>query len=151
MLRVLAGFILLMFLPLFAAHCGSQNKAESDKTGEPVTDTAHNSQNSLDWAGTYVGTTPCADCQGIETRLTLSYEETYELTTRYIGKSDSLFKKDGSFTWNETGSKIALDVDASSRPSEYLVQENRVIQLDMNGEQITGDLADRYVLEKLSD
>ncbi len=140
-----------MVLPLFATHCGSKNKAESDYTGEPVPDSAHNSRNSLDWAGTYTGTTPCADCRGIETRLTLSYDETYELTTRYIGKSDSLFKKDGSFTWNETGSKIALDVDASSRPSEYLVQENRVIQLDMNGEQITGDLAGSYVLEKLSD
>jgi len=149
MLRVLAGFILLMLLPLFAAHCGSQNKAESDNTGEPVPDAAHYSRNSLDWEGTYAGTTPCADCRGIETRLTLSYDETYELTTRYIGKSDSLFKTDGSFTWNETGSKIELGVDAGSRPSEYLVQENRVVQLNMKGEQITGDLAESYILEKI--
>lgn len=151
MFRVFTGFLLLMFLPLFAAHCGSQNKAESDNIGKPVPDAAHNSQNSLDWAGTYVGTTPCADCPGIETRLTLSYEETYELTTRYIGKSENLFKKAGSFSWNETGNKVTLHLDSNTRPAEYLVQENRVIQLDMNGKKITGDLADSYVLEKLSD
>jgi len=107
--------------------------------------------NSLSWAGTYEGTTPCADCPGIETRLTLRYDESYELTTKYLDKSDSLFKTTGSFSWNETGNKITLDVDRNSRPSEYLVQENRVIQLNMNGEQITGTLSDSYVLEKLSD
>ena len=34
-------------------------------------DAAHNSRNALDWAGTYEGVLPCADCPGIQTRLSL--------------------------------------------------------------------------------
>ena len=30
-------------------------------------DSAHNAQNSLDWAGDYQGILPCADCEGINT------------------------------------------------------------------------------------
>lgn len=151
MFRVLAGFLILIFLPLFAAHCDSQNREESGDIGEAIPDAAHNSQNSLDWAGTYVGNTPCADCPGIETRLTLSYEETYELSTRYIGKSDETFTSTGSFSWNDEGNKITLDVAADSRPAEYVVQENRVIQLDINGERKPGHLSKSYILEKVPD
>ncbi len=43
-------------------------------------DAAHNAQNSLDWAGIYQGTLPCADCGGIETELTLNADGTYALT-----------------------------------------------------------------------
>ena len=31
----------------------------------------HNAQNSLDWAGTYEATLPCADCPGIKTTVVL--------------------------------------------------------------------------------
>jgi heat shock protein HslJ len=151
MFRVLTGFLLLMVLPLFATHCYSESETKMGNISESVPDPAHNSQNSLDWAGTYRGITPCADCTGIATELVLSYDETFRLSRRYIGESDELFILTGSFMWSEAGDKIMLELDESSRPSGYRVQENRLIQLDMNGKQITGDLADRYVLAKTTD
>ena len=39
-------------------------------------DMAHNSQNSLDWAGVYQGILPCADCEGFDTVITLNWDET---------------------------------------------------------------------------
>jgi len=151
MFRVFAGFMILVCLPLFITFCDSDSEPPHEITENTIPAPAHNSMNSLSWAGTYQGITPCADCPGIETRLTLRYDKSFELTTKYIDKSDGLFSTSGSFTWNESGNKIRLELGEQSRPDEYLVQENRVIQLNMNGEQIIGDLADNYILKKVSD
>jgi len=109
---------------------------------------SHNSMNSLDWNGTYKGTLPCADCEGIETILTLNPDQTYILFTNYLGRNDALEEeKRGSFSWNEAGSIITL-TNVTSGPNQYKVGENRIWHLDINGEIITGDLADHYVLIK---
>ena len=109
---------------------------------------AHNSQNSLDWQGTYKGITPCADCEGIETEIVLNADLTFTLKTKYLGKGDGkVFQETGSFVWDKTGGIISLE-GLKGRPSQYKVGENRLIQLDMEGNVITGDLAEKYVLTK---
>lgn len=138
----------------FFSSCASDNDTEAGSDQQPDTsipDMAHNSQNALDWMGTYRGITPCADCEGIETALALHENNTYELTTRYLGKGDEIFRESGSFTWNENGNQIDLDItDEGSRSTGYLIQENQIVQLDLDGNRITGDLADHYVLTKVS-
>ncbi len=54
-----------------------------------------NSANSLDWAGEYKGVVPCADCEGIETSLTLNMDQSYQLSTIYLGKDATAFKQQG--------------------------------------------------------
>jgi uncharacterized lipoprotein NlpE involved in copper resistance len=117
------------------------------KTTPPLP-TGDNSMVSLDWHGTYTGTLPCADCQGIETSLTLKKDKTYLLKTKYIGKSDAFNEKSGTFTWNTAGSTVMLK-GISNAPSQYLVGENVLFQLDMSGKRITGSLADSYTLKKV--
>ena len=115
---------------------------------EPILYTSDNSATSLDWNGTYRGTVPCASCEGIETTLTLNSDQTYKLTTNYLGLNDALEQEDtGVFTWDETGSIITLE-RVSNGPNQYKVGENRIWQLDMKGNRITGDLADHYILTK---
>lgn len=105
------------------------------------------SANSLDWEGEYVGVVPCADCEGIATAIRLSQDETYSLTMEYLGKDGNPVKKEGAFAWNDTGNIITLsNVDGGA--SKYLVGENKLFQLDLDGNRITGELADNYVLEK---
>jgi len=107
-----------------------------------------NSQNSLDWAGTYKGVTPCADCEGIETEIVLNADLIFTLKAKYLGKGDGkVFQEAGSFVWDKTGGIISLE-GLKGRPSQYKVGENRLIQLDMEGNVITGDLAEKYVLKK---
>ena len=107
-----------------------------------------NSQNSLDWQGTYKGVTPCADCEGIETEITLNADLTFTLKIEYLGKGDgNVFQEAGSFVWDKTGGIISLE-GFKGGPSQYKVGENRLIQLDMEGNVITGDLAEKYVLIK---
>jgi len=109
-----------------------------------------NSKNSLDWNGTYKGTTPCADCDGIATEITLNKDLTFEIKTKYLGKGDGkVFLEKGTFTWDKTGS-IIIFKDIKERPSQYKVGENKLIQLDMKGKIIKGALAEKYVLTKLS-
>jgi copper homeostasis protein (lipoprotein) len=107
----------------------------------------HNSANSLDWAGVYKGVLPCADCEGIETLLTLNMDSGYQLSTTYLGKDTKAFEQQGRFEWDAKGSVIRL-LGQKDGPALYKVVENQLIQLDMEGQLISGDLADNYKLNK---
>ena len=47
---------------------------------------SHTARDSLDWAGSYEGVLPCADCPGIRTRVTLSDNGRYEKQTQYLDR-----------------------------------------------------------------
>jgi uncharacterized lipoprotein NlpE involved in copper resistance len=65
---------------------------------------------SLDWAGTYAGIIPCADCEGISVSVILNPDETYMVSYSYLGKGDNFPENTSSkFSWNEAGGAIALD------------------------------------------
>jgi heat shock protein HslJ/uncharacterized lipoprotein NlpE involved in copper resistance len=131
---------------LFAACVGRQAPAPEPAPANPAP--ADNSRTSLDWAGTYSGTVPCADCQGIATRLTINSDGTYVLQTQYLGKSDELLVTEGSFTWQDDGNHIVLQ-GIGSGPSIYQVGENHLRQRDLQGRPIEGELADNHVLHKV--
>jgi len=116
----------------------------------PAGATADNSRTSLDWAGVYQGVLPCADCEGIETLITLNKDATYIVKTRYLGRDNGVFERQGAFAWDEAGGAIRL-AGMSDGPEHYLVGEGVLIQLDREGHRITGDLAPRYVLRKTAD
>ncbi|HLT34444.1 MAG TPA: copper resistance protein NlpE N-terminal domain-containing protein [Aquaticitalea sp.] len=126
----------------------------NSKKNDPILSTpesglmGHNSMNSLDWAGTYEGTLPCADCKGIKTVISINQDNTYVAKDIYQGKNDSLFETKGTFKWDETGQKINFS-DASRH--SYFVGENTLTHLDKDGNKITGDLAQRYILTKVND
>jgi heat shock protein HslJ len=137
------NLILSIAILLFSnfASCTSQKKAtlKNDmKAGD-------NSMISVDWAGTYQGILPCADCEGIKTQIVLSKDLSYVLETQYLGKDEKVFQTKGLFKWDEKGSRITLD-DAGKQI--YLVGENRLFHLDKDGNRIPGDLAGKYVMEK---
>src|SRR5690606_9515171 len=100
----------------------------------------------VDWAGVYEGVIPCADCPGIEHRLTLEPSGTYQLVTRYLERSPAPRRVKGRFTWNEAGSTIQLD--QASYGLRFQVGENRLWMLDPAGERISGPLAEHFILNK---
>src|SRR5690606_36149152 len=114
--------IALMLLASTALMACNQKKTAP--TPEPViTDTVvvdtHNAQNSLDWAGTYEATVPCADCPGIATTIVLNNDGTYQYTATYL-----------------------------ERDTKYKVIENGLEQLDQEGNSIEGALKDHYIFAK---
>ena len=146
--------ILFCFYSLAIFSCNRATDSNERSATEAFTDTSiaktdmHNSKNGLDWNGTYKGTLPCADCEGIETILTLNQDLTYVLVTNYLGRNDALEEeKKGDFSWDEQGSEITL-TNVTSGPNKYKVGENLLWHLDANGDMITGDSADHYILTK---
>jgi len=147
------SIVALLSVSLFFFSCKKEIKtvevkADTDTITNGVDAIAidmHNSQNALDWSGTYKGVTPCADCEGIETELILNKDLTFVLKTKYLGKEkEKVFEEKGNFTWNESGSFISL----KGIPYQYKVGENTLTQLDLEGKAITGLLADKYMLKK---
>lgn len=108
-------------------------------------DPAHDSQNSVDWMGTYEAVLPCADCPGIKTVLVLHEDETFRMRSEYLER-DTKFEDEGTFAWQNNGSVIHLkgkDTDVKLKVGEHIL-----FQLDQEGNEITGDLADHYIYKK---
>lgn len=127
--------IIITFLFIFIS-CKKQEKYDE-----------HNAKTSLDWTGIYYGVTPCADCPGIETTLTLNSNYTYKLNLVYKEKNVNPFVEEGYFKFDKTGNKITL-YNNNKESNKYFVSENYVIQLDANGNFIEGELKDLFKLIK---
>ena len=142
--------LLIAIVVVVLTSCQTQKTASSNKTNEGIekTDPAHTSQNALDWDGTYRGFLPCANCEAIQTTVSLKKDLTFTIKTKYLGKSDSVYQTAGKFTWNEKGNTITFTPADKSQATQYLVGENLLTQLDKQGNKITGDNASRYVLSK---
>lgn len=93
--------------------------------------------------GQYAGNLPCADCDAINTVLVLNKDHSFQLVYSYVGKSVDRFVKDGN--WKIERNNLVLD----GLDYQYKIIEGVLWQLDLAGNDITGDLADKYKLEKL--
>lgn len=120
----------------------AKEKAAAETTKAATADTIHNAANSLDIAGTYTGQLPCADCEGIKASLELKTDKTFVLTDEYQGKKKPVANTTKG-KWEVSGNMLTLQPGM-----KYKVEENKLRQLDMNGNAITGPLADMYVLTK---
>lgn len=139
-------FILVCSCALLAAcnNSAKTNKsAGADSTSIEATD-IHNAENSLDYEGTYKGVFPAADCPGIETTLTLNPDKTFSLHSVYIDR-DSSFDEKGTYTLKDN--LLTLNEEGGEL-SYYKVGENHLRKLTMDKQEITGELADHYVLNK---
>ena len=125
-------------------------KSKGESPNQTQITIVDNSETSLDWEGTYSGVIPCADCTGIETQLSLKGDNTYQISWKYLEKNDETYVKEGTFVWDSTGSIITLENvdDTDNFPMMYKVGENSLLQLDLNGNVIAGELADKYILNK---
>lgn len=113
-------------------------EAHGQQSGD--TGSAHNSRNSLDWAGVYTGKMPCDDCNAVNAQLALNDDGTFNLRYKFDGKSDSIYTKKGTFQWDKTGSTITMKL-VWDYPLTYRVIENGLEELDQNGNPIEGEFA----------
>ena len=140
-------FSLLLILSCKETPKTSNGTTELAETRDTLIADSHTSANSLDIEGTYIGILPCADCEGIKIEIRLNKDLTYIQRSRYIGKEGKINENSGSYTWNSEGNTISFS-GIKNAPSQYLVGENTLTQLDMAGNKITGKLAEKYILRK---
>lgn len=140
---------------LFFAACNDAGKekknttAGTDSTATVNADTAHNAANSLDLDGTYTGTLPCADCEGIKTTLVLNKDTSFTLKEEYLGKKEPMaFNAKGKWVVHVNTITLQFDKELQDRRVQYKAGENKLWLLDQEGKAITGTLADKYILTK---
>lgn len=137
---------------LLLAACNNGTPAEGDPAqGDAGTQVAdmHNAENSLDIAGLYTGTVPCADCEGIETTLTLNGDGSFALKENYKGKKDPLVvEMQGKWVIHENTLTLQFAPEVQDRVLRYRAEEGRLRQLDQAGNRIEGSNADQYILHK---
>lgn len=143
-------FILVAAIGMLYSCGGGQKQTETvvsdvDSLAQEVVTDLHNAKNSLDYKGTYKGEIPAASASGIIVSLTLD-DSTYVRTMEYVGKKGKPLEEKGVYEWNKDGNTVILK--GIEAPNQYFVGENTLTQLDIEGNKITGDLADKYILRK---
>lgn len=100
-------------------------------------------------AENYVGTLPCADCEGIDVTLQLKDDATYIMNSVYKGSrvdsSNNHFVDKG--TWSMNGDDTII-LSTKGNTTKYIKTNDELIQLDGDGKRITGPLADDFILHK---
>jgi len=136
---------------LTLASCKKEVKETTEPGVEEVVKTEEvlqdNSKTSLDWAGTYKGTIPCADCPGIDESIEIKADGTFKLVDHYQERKDGHFEEEGTYEWDATGNKIILSLKDGGK-KHLAVHEGSLLLLDQEGNEITGALAENYRLKK---
>jgi uncharacterized lipoprotein NlpE involved in copper resistance len=137
----------LLFIGILFVACKEvpkEDKPVIDENVEIIDD--HTAEMSLDISGTYEGTLPCADCEGIRRTLILNEDKTYKEISVYKDKDNTEFVENG--TWMIKENIITLKDSESGEIQGLFAGENFVKYLDQENNEIKGELADYYILKK---
>lgn len=140
--------LLIFAAAAMLAACGGNAQKKGAATGTEQGAAApdmHTAELALDYQGVYTGTFPAADCPGIEMRLALKDDGSYELHMKYIDR-DAEFDQKGCYVVN--GNLLTLTPADGGAADYYKVEENRLRKLDADKQPVTGALAENYVLTK---
>ena len=148
MKKILGLSLVLTSILLLSCSNNKKNEPQAEMTVKTYTEDSHNAKNSIDYKGTYKGDLPCADCEKIEVELKLD-DNDYKRTSVYHknGQTTKVEEK-GTYSWDQSGNTITLNGVDGSSPNKYFVAENYLMQLDMDGNRITGEMANNYILRK---
>lgn len=97
--------------------------------------------------GTYSGSLPCGDCEGIKTALSLKRDDTFVLNTEYLGKNTTDIQVVGTYSYDDQSNIITLE-NAADGPSIFLYENGDIWILDQNANRIEGEYSNRYLLTK---
>jgi uncharacterized lipoprotein NlpE involved in copper resistance len=145
-------YLLFIIALLVFLSCKNEQNQATEQTlpvlpAEQIPDAAHNSQNSLDWEGTYKGTTPCLKpCKGIMTEITIRQDSTYSLNVLALGQEETPRKFEGTFYWDKTKNVITLDANGDHH--KFKVQEGSLKELDKFGDPKQLGKQEDYILKK---
>lgn len=92
-------FLQISLLTTLITSCGWNNKSQ--------TIDLHNSQNSLDWEGTYSNILRAADCPGIYTMIAVDSSK-YEVFNKYLERDVTTLSK-GDIQWSDSGDSIKIE------------------------------------------
>ena len=122
--------------------------AAAASTSSSATTTPGNADLMRQWVGTYAGTLPCPDCQGIKTSLVLNPDGTYSMQEDYLGKDENKPKSSGG-QWKTSADGATLELDYTKRDETVRFRQaegNSIKMLGRDGAEIASKL--NYSLTK---
>ena len=96
-------------------------------------------------AGVYSGTLPSASSPGIKTELTLNEDQTFTHFSEFLEEEDGKFTEKGTF---QVENDILTATAESGTVTYFKIEENQLRMLNQDKEEITGEMADLYILKK---
>jgi uncharacterized lipoprotein NlpE involved in copper resistance len=150
-MQVMKKILGVLSMALIMGSCGDSGEQENNASVVPAPDTSA-AQSPVEYkkviTAAYSGVIPCADCDGVETNLTLFADTTFELRTTYIGKNP----KDTAGLNSAINGRFMMHSDTvhlEGAESRYLKTDAALFQLDKTGKIMTGKKAEKYELKKV--
>lgn len=135
----------LMAVVAISAGIFACSPKQQQETAEPVAEEIVQAERA--YVGTFVGELPCADCSGISVELTLNEDGTFAQKEVYQG-TDTKFETVGSYFLSPDGESL-ITVKKHEPVSRFQIMEQGSLRmLDSEGQEITGEMAAKYVLTK---
>lgn len=118
-----------------------------------ASDIDHSQEDGLSDAivGTYKGNLPCLDCEGIETTVVLNKDGSYEKSEQFITdkvENQTPSEDKGMIDLNMKDSLITLISTVNTSKLKYKLGKNEIQALNLDGKEVTGELADDFTLTK---
>lgn len=122
---------------------------ENSKEGNGVNTSTEQKQEILEKensiTGTYRANIPGANSV-IEVELVLNEDKSFTMCSIYIDKSDEKFEDKGTYSVKD--GLIMLDLNKNEFPTQLKIEDEYLLQLDAEGKEITGALAEHYKYKK---
>ncbi|WKK64751.1 copper resistance protein NlpE N-terminal domain-containing protein [Lutimonas zeaxanthinifaciens] len=152
-------FLLALTILVLVSACGSSSSSGRSTYMDPHAEAhqqLHNElvqeelqkayQNSIElFTGTYTGSFPCKDCDGIAYTLTLKKDMSYRSEILYKGKSLKTEVQESYFNFMENDI-IALN-DALESMSFFKIEGDQLRLLDKNRKPVTAGPSEAYILK----
>ena len=126
---------------LFAVSCSKKEEAKAETPQAVEADSAQAQPEEAAKAeapkkhvGEFSGKLPCADCPGIETKLTLNEDGSFLLDETYLEKKDGQFNAKGSYEVSTDGAFVTLKEEGNDKPRVFLVEEDAVYLVEKVGD-----------------
>ncbi len=121
---------------LFAVSCSKKEeaKAETPQAVEADSAQAQPEEAPKKHVGEFSGKLPCADCPGIETKLTLNEDGSFLLDETYLEKKDGQFNAKGSYEVSADGAFVTLKEEGNDKPRVFLVEEDAAYLVEKVGD-----------------
>ena len=126
---------------LFAVSCSKKEEAKAETPQAVEADSAQAQPEEAAKAeapkkhvGEFSGKLPCADCPGIETKLTLNEDGSFLLDETYLEKKDGQFNAKGSYEVSEDGAFVTIKEEGNDKPRVFLVEEDAAYLVEKVGD-----------------
>jgi copper homeostasis protein (lipoprotein) len=138
----------LLAFSLFISVFSVCSPAFAEVAGANAKEAHEHAQSGQEFPGIYIGFLPCADCAGIKTTLALNKNGSYIMMTMHAGKSEREYVQKGKYVPGSVPNTITLTSKDGATTHHYLAEGDKLIQLDSQGNRISGKQAERYILTR---